>query len=91
MKASIYCTEPKHGGLDFYLKVGNESYYLFSQKWRQAIKDCYAGGISVDQALKASRHGNRHISDKIPVYIRYIEKEYGIAVLEKSKRRSMAC
>ena len=90
MKATIYCTEPKHGGLDFYLKVNGESYYLFNQRWRQAVKDFYKNGVSIDRALSPSHYGNRHISDKLPCYIRYVEKEYGITILEKSKRR-LAC
>ena len=95
MKASIYCEAPRTGGLDFYLKVGCESYYLFNQRWKQAVEDHFKNGISVDQALKAARGKSsvpiRSIAEKLPSYIRYIEKEYDIVVLEKSKRRAIAC
>lgn len=31
----------------------------------------------------------RHTAEKLPVYIRYIEQEYGVLIMEKTKRKNL--
>lgn len=94
MKAQVYCNESnaREGGLDFYLKVGNESYYLFNQRWRTDVKNFFSAGVSVDRALKQNtRRASicvQRVAEKLPSYIHYIEQEYGLIILEKTKKKA---
>ena len=98
-KARIYCEIEKtdHYGKDnhmFYVSVGSQSYFLFEQEYRKGVQDYFGNGVELDRALKHGWHKlDRAVMrtiDKLPSYIRYIEKEYDIAILEKTKRRLYA-
>ena len=97
MRADIYCVENEgnNNGLAFYLRVGNESYYLFNQKWRSDVKRYFTAGVSVDRALKQNTRKTptciRRVVEKLPGYIHYIEQEYDVVVLNKTKKRAMMC
>lgn len=63
---------------------------MFKQPYRKGVQAYFGNGVSIDKALnhnwnKLDRAVMRTI-DKIPQYVRYIEKEYGIAVLKQTKR-----
>ena len=64
---------------------------MFSQDYRKSVKNYYAGGVSLREALNNPRGGKDHAlrktMEKLPGYIKYIEKEYGIAVLEQTLRK----
>jgi hypothetical protein len=91
MKTTIYCRTTDAGVQSFYICHEGEVHYLFSQNYRRSVRDYYARGVSVERALSYSRAGEnvalRKVTEKLPAYIRYIEKEYGIAVLEQTRRR----
>lgn len=75
---------------DFYVKVDNVDYFLFRQSYRKGIKEYFGNGVRIDKALKNNwnkldRAVLRTI-DKLPSYIKYVEKEYGIAILDKTRR-----
>ncbi|MBR4400473.1 MAG: hypothetical protein IKT09_02130 [Synergistes sp.] len=94
MKTTIYCRLTNKGVHSLYLLVGTEEFFLFSQAYRKGVEEYYGrGGVHIDESMKHSRaHNNSAITktmDKIPMYIRYIEKEYDIKVLEKTKKHSM--
>ena len=92
-RAVVYCIEPENrsGNLDFYIRVNNEDHYLFRQTYRTGVHQYFGGGVDVDKALKCN--WNKHdravlrTIDKLPSYIKYIEKEQGIAILDKAKRK----
>lgn len=92
MKTIIYCKPTDKGVHSFYLLVGTEEFYLFSQAYRKGVDEYYGKGVRIDESMKYSRaHNDSAIiktMDKIPMYVKYIEKEYGIEVLEKTKKRS---
>ncbi len=92
MKAKIYCKPTSRGIHSFYLTVGGQEYYLFSQNYRKGVQEYYAKGVFIDQSMNYSRtHGDEALirtMTKIPMYINYIEKEYGIEVLEQTKKRN---
>ena len=91
MKTEIYCKSAAKGIHSFYLLVGGNEYFLFNQAYRKGVDEYYSRGVYIDNAIKHSRaHRDVAISrtmNKLPVYIGYVEKEYGIAVLNKTKKR----
>ena len=92
MKTMIYCETPKKAVHDFYMLNEGEIYYLFSQNYRKGVQDFYHKGVRLDESLDYSKaHKDTAIErtmSKIPMYIKYIEKEYGIEVLKRTKKRN---
>ncbi len=92
MKTTIYCKPTAKGIHSFYLMVGTEEFFLFSQAYRKGVEEYYGRGVRIDESMKYSRaHNDSAITrtmDKIPMYVKYIEKEYAIEVLEQTKKRS---
>lgn len=90
MKAEIYCKPADKGIHSFYLVLGAEEFFLFSQAYRKGVDDYYRGGVFLNDAINYSKaHKDCAITrtmSKIPTYVRYIEKEYDVKVLEKTKR-----
>ena len=90
MKNYIYCTTTAKGEQTFYLMAQGTKYFLFVQAYRKSNKEVFAQGISLFDLSKLKKHCSysvRHTVAKLPAYIRYIEQEYGIAVMEKKKRK----
>lgn len=92
MKPKVYCIPTEKGIHSFYLKVGKDQFYLFSQAYRRGVDNYYGKGVYINQALMHSKaHNDSAIirtMDRIPVYIRFIEKEYGIEVMKRTKIRN---
>jgi len=69
-----------------YLVVGNKEYYLFSQKYKKTVVDYYSKGVVLEKAMDFSRSkrnkGITKIMEKLPAYVRNIEREYDIHVLK---------
>ena len=89
MSNKVFVKTTSKGKQSFYLIDGGQEYYLFSQNFRKSIKDFYSSPISIDRAIDFSfGHSSavRRTMEKLRVYIPYIEKEYGISVLRKSKK-----
>ena len=94
--AIVFCVgaEDYSGNQDFYVKVDNNTYFLFRQSYRKGIQEYFGHGVELNQALKNNwnkldRAVLRTI-DKLPSYIKYVEKEYGVAILNKTKMRGIA-
>ena len=86
MKNYIYCTASSKGKQSFYLIKDRTKYFLFTQDFRISNKDIFAQGVFLFDVSKLKKHRSfsvRHTALKIPKYIKYIEKEFGIAVLDK--------
>lgn len=85
MRTEITCVEQTKGELTFYLDHGPERYFLFLQPYKRGVRDFYGCGVFLDQALDRTRArrdtGILHTMTKLPMYIRYIEKEYGLKIL----------
>ena len=90
MKAKIYCESTDRGNHSFYLTVGSSEYYLFSEDYRRGVQQYFSKGVSIDQSMNYTRtHRDNALirtMTKITVYVNYIEKEYGIEVLEQTKK-----
>ncbi len=91
MKEKIICKPTKKGVQTFYLIIGNESYYLFAQAYRKGVAKFYRNGVWLDKAMKHSKaHNDTAIMkamDKIPKYVRYLEKEYDMEILMRTRKR----
>ncbi len=92
----VFCKETTDRNLNsrlcFYLETKNENHYLFSQSFNQELYNLFKCGVSLDKALDYSQ-ANRNKSilkaiDKLPSHIRYIEQEYGLTILRKTKKRA---
>lgn len=90
MKNYIYCTTTAKGEQTFYLIAQGTKYFLFAQAYRRSNKEVFEQGISLYDLRKVKKHCSysvRHTAEKIPAHIRYIEQEYGISVMEMTKRK----
>lgn len=90
MNTMIYC-KTTEGTDSFYVSAGDKLLYLFSQPRRMHVESYFCGGIRLKNAMdhtKARRDAALlRTMDKIPVYIRRVEKEEGIEILEKTKEK----
>ena len=90
MTATVYCRTTQKGIQSFYIKDETGTYYLFSQNYRSGVRDYYVNGVSLKNAIDCSKGGGNvsllRTMTKIPKYVRYIEQEYGIAILNKTIR-----
>ena len=96
MKAKIYCKTTQKGIHSFYLSLEGNEYFLFSQKYKKGVQEYFGkGGVYFDQArnFAKSRKDTALIKtmSKFPIYIKYIEKEYEIAILNQTKKRKVYC
>lgn len=89
MKTKIYCIISDKGIHSFYLQHNSKRFYLFSQNYRKGVHKYYKNGVSLEDAINFNKsHRDEavtHTMEKLPAYIKYIEKEYDIAVYKKTK------
>lgn len=91
MNPKIYCKTTKKGIHSFYLQFRNETYFLFSQNYRKGVQKFYRNGVVLNDSFKHSKSRRDNAIEKtmtkIPMYIKYLEKEYGIEVLRQTANR----
>ena len=91
MKTTIYCKTKTQGIHSFYLLSEEGEYFLFNQHYRKGVQNYFAKGVLLNMACDTSKskRDNAVIKTmrKLPMYIRYIEREYEISILEKTKRK----
>ena len=92
MKAMIYCEPTERGVHSFYLKAAGQEYFLFRQGYRKGVQEYFSKGASIDLSINYSKAHNDSALErtmyKIPMYVRYIEKEYQVEVLEQTKKHN---
>ena len=92
MKPVIHCKVTRPGIHSFYMISDGHSYYMFSQDYQKSVHEYFSKGVSLDKAIDFSKsHKDSDVMrtmSKIPMYIKYIECEYEIKVLERSKKKS---
>ncbi|MBQ8839799.1 MAG: hypothetical protein IJ004_00530 [Clostridia bacterium] len=88
MATTIYCVPTAKGIHSFYVKQDGKSHFLFNQDYRRGVQAFYAGGVSLSNAINhSSAKGDRAIlrtMEKLPVYIKYIEKEYALSIFKRT-------
>ena len=91
MTTKIYSKVTSKGIHSFYLSCNEGNFFLFCQNYRRGVSEHFGGGLTLNDALDVTKgKGNTAIVRtirKLPIYIRYIEKEYGICILSKTKRK----
>ncbi len=93
MKNYIYCTTTAKGEQTFYLMVQGIKRFLFVQAYRKSNKEVFGRGVSIFDLGKLKRHCSysvRHTAAKLPAYVHYIEQEYGVTVMETTKRKRLS-
>ena len=88
MQAKIFCRTVAKGKQSFYMTVNGQNYFLFTQDYRVSNKEYFQNGVSISEINNYSGVRSTAVKrtlDKLPSYIRYIEKEYEIAVFKKTK------
>lgn len=90
--AVIICTQPVHGTLYFFVLAHGERHYLFGQAFYHSLWSRYQFGVLLDDALDWSKchdlPAEVKVREKIFKSIPHIEKEYGLALLRRSRRSS---
>lgn len=80
------------GIITFYAENKEESYFLFQQKFRRSSYEFYKKGIRMTQAFSYKRtHRDKAIQNvirRLPAQIAYIEKEYSISILDKTRKKA---
>ena len=89
-KNIIYCCDSNAKGfIDFYITTGSESIYLFTQKFRKSTFSHYRKGLILDDALSYRKASHDHaiisVIKRLHTSISYIEKTYGVAILNKTR------
>lgn len=87
----VFCRTTSKGIQSFYIKVENCEYFLFAQSYRVSVKEHFRAGISINECMNYASSRSvavRKTLDKLKVYIPYIEKEFGIAVYNKTKDKN---
>ena len=88
MNAKIICKTVEKGQQAFFVKAEGKEYFLFQQDFRKSVKDFFQNGVNVNGVNDySSAHSTavRKTLDKLPTYLHYIEKEYGIEIYKKTK------
>ncbi|MBR4344696.1 MAG: hypothetical protein IKP88_18675 [Lachnospiraceae bacterium] len=90
MKSMILSRVDVSGFHTLYLVAENKEYYLFRQAYRRGVADYYRKGVTVDAAINYSKakYDNSviHTMSKLLSHIRYVEKESGIVVLDRTRK-----
>ena len=93
MNTIVFCKVSEKDIIKFFLKHDNKIYYLFSQNYRKSAHLHFKHGVALEDTMDFCKaHGDQaiiHTMDKIPVYIKYIEKEYQISVYNKTKQKNL--
>ena len=88
MITNIKCKISKNGQHDFILNLDGETYYIFSQDFHTGVNKYFKNGVSLDKAMDRKKAKNDYCiiktMDKLQMYIKYLEKEYDIKILNKT-------
>jgi len=91
MRSVVFCETTAKAVQSFYISVGGKRYYLFSQDFRKSNKRFFSRGVELDTiGTYKNVHSTsvRKTLDKLPIYIKYIEKEYGVEILESTRKKT---
>ena len=89
MKAKVICKTVDKGVQSFFVRVNGKDYFLFSQGYKVSVKEFFNNGVCVNGINNYSVvHSTavRKTLDKLPSYLHYVEKEYGVEIYEKKNQ-----
>ena len=87
MKAKVICKNLDWGTHVFYVVVNGKEYFLFSQDYKRTVEEFFKHGININELNNYSiAHSSavRKTLDKIPLYLHYVEKEFGVEIYTKT-------
>jgi hypothetical protein len=88
MQTIIQCTKTRLGAHAFYIKHDGTNYLLFVQKYHKGVDEVFNNGVDLDKALspKIAKRDPQVLKtiSKMRLYIKYIEKEYQVKILDSS-------
>lgn len=91
MTTKVFCEVSRQGVHSLYLLFEGKRYYLFSQHYRKSVQDFFAKPVTLAETLDFSKtHRDEALMrtfSKISIYAQYVEKEQGIEVYEKTKKK----
>ena len=90
MNSIVFCKTTEKAIHSFFVKVNGKDYFLFKQDFKKSNKDFFYNGVSVyDISNYSGIHSTsvKKTLDKLPTYLRYIEKEYDVAIYDKTKQK----
>lgn len=91
IEATVYCKADTNSKQHFYVQFNGSSYYLFSQNFRRGVQNYYGNGVKLNRAVDHSKanfdSAIMRTMRKIIPHVRYIEKEYDIQILNRTKRQ----
>lgn len=94
MKPMIYCEATAKGVHSFYLVQDGKEHFLFHQNYRRGVAAYFKRGVVLKDAFDFGRAGRDsailRTMQKLPAYIRYVERECGIEVLDQTIKRNHA-
>ena len=92
MSSTIYCHPAPKGKHSFYIRIDGHDFYIFVQKYYHAVHQYFKSGVSIDFALDHTRakrdNAILRTMDKLPMYIKYAEKYYGIEILKSTIKKN---
>ena len=91
MRNSIYCKVTGKGIHSFYLENKNGKYFLFNQNYSKSAKEFFENGVNLNEAMDFSRSRGdtvlKKTMSKLPMYIRFIEKDCDIEILNSAIKK----
>lgn len=90
MQVTVFCKTTAKAMQSFFVKVDGRDYFLFQQDFKKSNKEFFHNGVSVNSINRYSGVHSMAVKktlDKLPSYIHYIEKEYNLAIYEKTKKK----
>lgn len=88
MKSKIYCRTVAKEKQAFFITVSGKEYFLFEQSYRKSVKEFFSCGVDIDKINNytgAHSAAVRKTLDKLPAFVKYVEKEHELEIYEKSK------
>lgn len=90
MQTKIYCRSVAQDVHEFYLVADNSKYYLFEQRFVMANHRYFKDGIAVEDLgdfSKATAVTVRNTLEKLPKYVKKVEKRYGLTLSRKKETK----
>ncbi len=89
IEPKVFCKNIRYGQLDFYLIMNGEEIYMFSTNfYSSTIFHDYKGGRDLNFVFRNTKeYRQENIKKRIIRTLRYIEMEYDVQLLTKTKVR----
>ncbi len=88
MDSIISCRINRQGNHNFYIEHNGKQYYLFTQEYHRGVNIYFSSGVSLRRTLNirtAKDHCVQHTIEKLTPYIKYVEEENEIRILERKE------